>query len=81
MRVKKKDGSEEEFLKEKITVALVKNGTDAAAAREISSAIEKKFSGKAMVTSDEIRNEVLQRLQGKDAARYNAWLAYEKRKR
>ncbi|MGC8586404.1 MAG: ATP cone domain-containing protein [Candidatus Micrarchaeia archaeon] len=81
MKVKKADGREEEFIKEKIVVALVKNGSDAATARDIANSVEKKFSNKAMVTSKEIRDEILQRLQSKDMDRYNAWIAYEKRKR
>ncbi|MGC8670060.1 MAG: ATP cone domain-containing protein [Candidatus Micrarchaeia archaeon] len=80
MRVKKSDGSEEEFIKEKITVALVKNGLDIEGAREISNAVENKFSSRDLLTSREIRDEVLARLKSKDASLYQKWLDYENSK-
>ncbi|MGC8651677.1 MAG: ATP cone domain-containing protein [Candidatus Micrarchaeia archaeon] len=81
MRVKKTDGREEEFVREKITVALVKNGLDVDSARAIADSVEKKFSGRDMLTSSEIRSEVLDRLKERDATLYQRWLDFEKGKR
>ncbi|MCL4373374.1 MAG: ATP cone domain-containing protein [Candidatus Marsarchaeota archaeon] len=80
MRVKKSDGREEEFIREKITVALVKNGLDIEAAREIANAVENKFSSRDALTSREIRDEVLQRVKERDASLYQKWLDFEKTK-
>ncbi len=80
MRVKKSDGREEEFIREKITVALVKNGLDIEAAREIANSVENKFSSRDALTSREIRDEVLQRVKERDASLYQKWLDFEKTK-
>ena len=80
MRVKKSDGREEEFIREKITVALVKNGIDIEAAREIANSVENKFSSRDALTSREIRDEVLQRVKERDASLYQKWLDFEKTK-
>jgi transcriptional regulator NrdR family protein len=80
MQVIKKDGKTEEFVKEKITVSLVKNGLDADTARKIADSTEAKFIGKDSIASSEIRAEVLNALQSNNMSQYNKWLEYEKSK-
>jgi len=80
MQVIKKDGKTEEFVKEKITVSLVKNGLDVDTARKIADSIEAKFISKDSIASSEIRAEVLNALQSNNMSQYNKWLEYEKSK-
>jgi len=78
MNVKRRDGSEEEFIREKIVVAIVKAGGRSDTARAIASEIENAFANRTSVTSEEIRKEVLSRLQQRDMNTYNSWLEYER---
>ncbi len=78
MKVKRRDGSEEEFVREKIVVAIVKAGGRPDIARAIASEIENMFASRSSVASAEIRKEVLSRLQQRDMNTYNTWLDYEK---
>ncbi len=80
MRVVKKDGSEEDFVREKISVALFKNGLDINTARAIANAVENKFASKDKIASSEIREEVLTRLKDKRPDLYESWLSFESSK-
>ncbi|MGC8623410.1 MAG: ATP cone domain-containing protein [Candidatus Micrarchaeia archaeon] len=80
-RVKKRDGSEEDFIREKIVTAIVKTGGKLEPARRIASDIEKKYSSRSTVSTEEIRKDVLDRLMKEDESTYNSWLENEKKKR
>lgn len=77
MKVKKKDGSEEDFIREKIVVAVVKAGGNLENARAIAKEVENAFASRSAVSTDEIRSEVLKRLKDKDVVAYNGWLSYD----
>ncbi|MGC9142640.1 MAG: ATP cone domain-containing protein [Candidatus Micrarchaeia archaeon] len=76
MKVRKKDGKEEEFIREKIVVAIVKSGSSLENARAIAKEVENAFLSRDAVTTEEIKNEVLKRLKERDAAAYRSWLDY-----
>lgn len=80
-KVKKRDGREEEFVREKIVAAIVKTGGKVEPARRIASDIEKKVSSRSIVSTEEIRKEVLDRLAKEDKAVHDRWLEDEKKKR
>jgi len=77
MKVKRKDGSEEEFVREKIVVAIVKAGGSLENARAIAKEIENAFLSRDAVSTEEIRTETLKRLKDRDVAAYNSWLEYD----
>ncbi|MGC8699520.1 MAG: ATP cone domain-containing protein [Candidatus Micrarchaeia archaeon] len=81
MKVKKRDGREEDFVREKIVVAVVKAGGNLENARAIAKEVENTFASRSAVSTDEIKNEVLKRLKERDAAAYNGWLSYNKNKK
>jgi transcriptional regulator NrdR family protein len=78
MRVRRKDGREEEFVSEKIVVAVVKAGGKVEIARTIAKEVERALSSNTSVTTEQIRTEVLNRLKNKDNKTYNSWIAYDK---
>ncbi len=77
MKVIKKDGKNEEFVREKIVVSMVKSGARLDMARAIAQEVEKGFAGRDTVSAEEIRREVLNRLKEKDRKSYDSWLAYD----
>ena len=78
MKVKKRNGGEEEFIREKIVVAVVKAGGSLDNARAIAKEVENAFAAKDAVTTDEIKREVLNRLKDRDVKAYQNWLSYKK---
>jgi transcriptional regulator NrdR family protein len=78
MRVRRKDGREEEFVSEKIVVAVVKAGGKAEIGRAIAKEVERALSSNTTVTTEQIRTEVLNRLKSRDSKTYNSWVAYDK---
>jgi len=78
MRVKKRNGGEEEFIREKIVVAVVKAGGSLDNARAIAKEVENMFAARGAVTTDEIKREVLNRLKDRDVKAYQNWLSYKK---
>jgi hypothetical protein len=62
-------------------VALLKNGNKLTDARKIAREVEKSFKGKSLVTVEEIRKEVLQRLEKINKELYEKWLSYESNKK
>jgi transcriptional repressor NrdR len=78
MRVRRKDGREEEFVSEKIVVAVVKAGGKAEIGRVIAKEVERALSSNTTVTTEQIRTEVLNRLKNRDSKTYNSWIAYDK---
>lgn len=80
MRVKRRNGNEEEFVREKIVVAIVKSGGSVELARSVAQDVESALSGSDAVTADQIRTEVLNRLKDGDAKAYESWIAFDKEK-
>jgi transcriptional regulator NrdR family protein len=78
MRVKKRNGGEEEFIREKIVVAIVKAGGSLENARAIAKEVENVFAARDAVTTEEIKGEVLNRLKDRDVKAYQNWLSYKK---
>ncbi len=78
MRVRKRDGIEEDFIREKIVVAIVKAGGRADLARTLSQEVEDSLSRNSAVTTDQIRTEVFNRLKSKDAKTYSSWIEYDR---
>jgi len=78
MKVKKRNGGEEEFIREKIVVAVVKAGGSLDNARAIAKEVENVFAARDAVTTDEIKREVLNRLKDRDVKAYQNWLSYKK---
>ena len=81
MRVRKRDGSEEDFVREKIVVAVVKAGGSSETARKVALEVEGALSKNPVVTTDQIRTEVFNRLKVLDGKTYGSWLAYDKEKK
>jgi transcriptional repressor NrdR len=81
MRVMRKDGREEEFVPEKIVVAVVKAGGKVELARVIAREVSSALAGNEIVTTQQIRNEVLKKLQELDATTYNSWISYDSEKK
>jgi ATP cone domain. len=78
MKVKKRNGGEEEFIREKIVVAVVKAGGSLDNARAIAKEVENVFAARDAVTTEEIKREVLNRLKNRDVKAYQNWLSYKK---
>jgi len=78
MRVRKRNGGEEEFIREKIVVAVVKAGGSLENARAIAKEVENVFAARDAVTTEEIKREVLNRLKDRDVKAYQNWLNYKK---
>jgi len=77
MRVRKRDGREEDFSKMKIVAALVKSGSSVGLADRIASEVEDAFRSRDLVDSSEIRELVLSRLKESDARAYENWLRFD----
>ncbi|MGC8648992.1 MAG: ATP cone domain-containing protein [Candidatus Micrarchaeia archaeon] len=81
IKVQKKNGTIERFAREKIVVALLKNGNKLTDARKIARDVERAFKGKTTVTVEEIRKEILSRLEKINKELYEKWLSYESNKK
>ena len=79
MKVRRRNGKREDFVREKIVVAVFKAGGSIRRARRVAQQVERKLSGNSVVTSERIREEVLERLRRRDPKAYRGWLAYRKR--
>jgi hypothetical protein len=77
MRVRRRNGGEEEFVGEKIVVAIVKAGGSLGTARGIAQDLERTFASQAVVATEDIKKEVLRRLKEKDPKAYEGWIAYD----
>jgi transcriptional regulator NrdR family protein len=78
MKVKKKGGKREQFVKEKIVVAVIKTGSKPETARWIAQDVERALTDGVVVNTQQIRAEILKRLKQKDARAYRSWLSYDK---
>mgnify|MGYP001772684906 CR=1 FL=1 len=77
MKVRKRDGREEEFSKMKIVSALVKAGASVNLAEEIARECESKFRERESVESSEIREFVLSILRERERLAYENWLRFD----
>ena len=78
MKVTRRDGREEDFVREKIVVSVVKAGGNVEVARSIAQDVETALARSPEVTTEQIRTEVLNRLKSKNARVYESWLVYDK---
>lgn len=77
MKVKKRDGSTEVFMPEKVVVSAVKAGAPYDTARDIASSLSKR--SESTMKSTEIRNYVLSELRSRKAATAaDAWETYDR---
>ncbi|HDM22173.1 ATPase [bacterium] len=74
--IKKRDGSTEEFIPEKIVVSCVKCGADLETAREISNEIKRNLKEKT--DTEELRERVLGLLEKKNPQWKENWLIYDR---
>ena len=73
--VRKRDGSQEPFIQEKIVVSAVKAGAPADYAREIARDVERN-AGEDMSTG-EIRRQVLEKLRSRNPEWERNWQVYD----
>jgi len=78
MRVKKRNGRREDFIREKIVVSVLKAGGNVRRARNIAREVERVISRSSAATTQQIRTEVLDRLKNRDTRAYRGWLAYDR---
>jgi transcriptional repressor NrdR len=78
VKVVKRDGSAEEFAREKLVTSLLKAGSDLRTAREVADRVERHFAGRNEVKSEEIRSKVLELLKEKDVKLYENWVVYDR---
>lgn len=78
VKVVKRDGSVEEFAREKLVTSLLKAGSDLRTARELADRVEEHFAGRDEVKSEEIRSKVLELLREKDVKLYENWIVYDR---
>ncbi|MHA1966134.1 MAG: ATP cone domain-containing protein [Candidatus Thorarchaeota archaeon] len=77
MEIKKRDGSTEVFMPEKVVVSAVKCGCPYDTAREIASSLSSR--SESVMESTEVREYVLSELRSRDAASSaDAWEAYDR---
>ena len=80
MEIKKRDGSTEIYMSEKVGVSAVKCGAPYEISREIASSLSKR--SEATMRSSEIREYVLTELRSKGAASAaDSWEAYDKKRK
>ena len=72
----KKDGTREDFIKEKIVTAAVKNGATKEIARNIADKIQK--IDKNEIASSEIRDIIVHELKSVDPFLHERWINYER---
>jgi len=82
MQVKKRDGSLEAFMPEKIVVSAVKAGAPYEVAREIASSLESRHKKEEVLESPTIRKYVLTELKSRGhESVVESWEAYDQRKK
>ena len=74
-KVIKKDGREEEFIKEKIVVSVIKSGSPAEIGRAIADEVEKMTE--EQIRTQVIRKIVLENLKKRDVDWYKSWVGYD----
>ncbi|MEM3754062.1 MAG: ATP cone domain-containing protein [Candidatus Micrarchaeaceae archaeon] len=81
MKVKRRNGKVEDFIREKIVVAVVKAGGNINMARTIANEIESELKNKDTVTTEEIRGAVLSKLETRDPKTYDSWIKFDKERK
>jgi len=76
VRVTKRDGKTEDFVREKVVVSCVKAGAPVETAREIAKKIEGKVHEK--MSTEDIRRLCLKALREKNPEWENRWQVYDK---
>lgn len=77
MKVKKRDGSTEVFMPEKVVVSALKAGAPYETARDIASSLSKR--SESSMKSSEIRTYVLSELRSRKAAKAaDSWETYDR---
>lgn len=79
MKVRKRTGSEEDFLSIKIVSAVVKAGASVELADEIAKSAEEHFKGRDVVDSSEIREFALSYLKEREPLAYENWTRFDSR--
>ncbi len=74
--VKKRDGSKQEFIQEKIVVSAIKSGASADVARRIAKEIESELSQEG--STNDIRRSVLQKLARENRQWEQDWRIYDR---
>ena len=75
--VRKRDGSMEEYIPEKIVVSMIKNGISPTAARAIEKDIRREITGKDTVSTVELAYHALVRLRREGEPYYMSWIYYD----
>jgi 2-phosphoglycerate kinase len=76
MQIKKKDGSLEPYMPEKVVVAAVKAGAPYQTARDIAASLSTRTE--SVMTTSDVRKYVLSELRSKGAAKSaDSWEAYD----
>jgi len=78
VKVVKRNGSVEEFAREKLVTSILKTGSDLRTARELADEVERYFAGRDEVKSEEIRSKVLELLKERDVRLYENWIVYDR---
>ncbi len=78
MKVRKKDGKEEDFNFVKIVASVVRAGAGVDLADRIAKDTEEHFKERDIVESKEIREYVLSKLKEEEPSAYENWLRYDK---
>ncbi|MCL7383184.1 MAG: ATPase [Thaumarchaeota archaeon] len=78
--VVKRDGSEEEFIPEKIVVSCLKSGATIEAARNIAKIVEAQILEKKLekITAKELTGWVLELLKKEDEEWYRNWIIFDR---
>jgi len=78
--VVKRDGSEEEFIPEKIVVSCLKSGATIVAARNIAKIVEARILEKKLekITAKELTGWVLELLKKENEEWYRNWIIFDK---
>jgi transcriptional regulator NrdR family protein len=79
VKVRRRNGRREDFVREKIVVAVFKAGGSVRRARLVAKQVERALSGNSVVATERIRSEVLDRLRRRDPKAYRGWMSYRKR--
>jgi transcriptional repressor NrdR len=81
MKITRRNGRREDFVREKVIVSIVKSGGNIRRARSIAREVERAVARNRPVTTRDIRSEVLSRLEERDPRAYRSWLAYDRQKK
>lgn len=78
MKIIKRDGRVEEFAREKLVTSLLKAGLGLTTARELADIIEREFTGREEIRTEDLRGRILELLKEREVKAYENWLVYER---